>query len=48
MLTAFVGSDVSPEEKAEIESYVSAQFPEVECYFLDGGQDIYPYLFVAE
>ena len=48
MLTAFVGRDVSAEERAEVEAYVSAQFPFVECYFLDGGQDIYPYLFVAE
>ena len=48
MLTAFVGSEVTAEEKAEIEKYVCTQFPDVECYFLDGGQDIYPYLFVAE
>ena len=48
MLTVFTGVDASAEEASIIESFVAERFPEVECYFLDGGQDIYPYIFVAE
>ena len=48
MLTVFTGSDASAEEASYIESFVSEAFADVECYFLDGGQDIYPYIFVAE
>ncbi|MBO5907430.1 MAG: DAK2 domain-containing protein [Clostridia bacterium] len=48
MLTVFKGSDASVNEACELEAFVAENFPEVECYFLDGGQDIYPYIFVAE
>ena len=48
LFTVFVGKDVDPEERAKVEEYVSSHFPDVECYFLEGGQEVYPYLFVAE
>ena len=48
MLTVFCGKDASAGECSETEAYVRDAFPEVECYFLDGGQEIYPYIFVAE
>ena len=48
MLTVFCGKDASASESAETEAYVRDKYPEVECYFLDGGQEIYPYIFVAE
>ena len=48
MLTSFCGNEAPKEERLAVENYVRENFPEVECYFLDGGQDIYPYLFVAE
>ena len=48
MLTVFCGIEAPEEERREVENYVRKSFPEVECYFLDGGQDIYPYLIVAE
>ena len=48
MLTVFTGSDASAEEASSLEAFVNETLPEVECYFLDGGQDIYPYIFVAE
>jgi len=48
MLTVFCGKDASAEERAELEAYVSNTYPSIEAYFIDGGQEVYPYLFVAE
>lgn len=48
MLTVFMGIDTEAEERELIENYVRDSFPLVECYFIDGGQDIYSYIMVAE
>lgn len=48
MLTVFCGADASAEERAELESCLAANNPEAEIYFVDGGQEIYPYIFVVE
>ncbi len=48
MLTVFTGIDSLLEDRAELEAYISRKYNGVECYFIDGGQDIYPYMFVAE
>ena len=48
MVTIFCGVDASDEERAELEQFINDNRPGVEAYFLDGGQDIYPYIFVAE
>ncbi len=48
MLTVFVGVDTTEEEKAELERYLAETHPSDEVYFIDGGQEIYPYIFVAE
>ena len=48
MLTVFVGADAKPEEKADIEEYIAKSHPDVECYFIDGGQEVYPFSIVAE
>ncbi len=48
MLTAFVGKDASDEERAALETYVAESFPDAELYLLDGGQEVYPFIFVAE
>ncbi len=48
MLTAFVGEDAEEEEIKLIEEKIRAMHPDVEIYFANGGQDIYPYIFVAE
>lgn len=48
MLTVFCGKDASAEESAELQSYVAKTHPGIEAYFIDGGQEVYPYLFVAE
>ncbi len=48
MLTAFAGIDLSLEEREALEKYVAEKHPSSEIYFIDGGQEIYPYIFVAE
>jgi len=48
MLTVFYGKDATAEESSELEAYILAKHPTVETYFIDGGQEVYPYLFVAE
>ena len=48
MLTVFAGADSAPDEQEELTAYLSEKFPDAEVYFIDGGQEIYPYIFVAE
>ena len=48
MLTVFCGKDSTPEEREKIEKYVNETYPDIEAYFIDGGQEVYPFLFVAE
>ena len=48
MLTCFFGKDSEPEEREALAALVAEKYPDIEAYFLDGGQGIYPYIFVAE
>ena len=48
MLTVFAGADSVQSEQEELAAYLSEKFPDAEVYFIDGGQEIYPYIFVAE
>ena len=48
MLTVFCGADSKQEDWFEIESYINSNHPMAEVYFIDGGQEVYPYIFVAE
>ncbi len=48
MLTVFCGADSNQQERAELEAYLSENHSSSEVYFIDGGQEIYPYIFVAE
>ena len=48
MLTVFVGADATEEDRAELEAFINEKYPSDEVYFIDGGQDIYPFIFVAE
>ena len=48
MLTVFCGKDASPEQQAALQSDIQKAHPAIEAYFIDGGQDIYPFIFVAE
>ena len=48
MMTAFFGKDVNDVEKLSIQSYLEENYPDAEAYYVDGGQDIYPYIFICE
>ena len=48
MITVFHGKDASIEERDRLAEYMLQTYPMVEAYYVDGGQDIYPFMFVAE
>lgn len=48
MLTVFTGKDALPEETEQLQASVSASHPDAELYLIEGDQEIYPYIFVAE
>ena len=48
MLTVFCGKDATPEQQAALQADIQKSYPTIESYFIDGGQDIYPFIFVAE
>jgi len=48
MLTVFCGQDAAAEECAQLEASILESCPDAEIYFIDGGQEIYPYIFIAE
>ncbi len=48
MLTVFCGKDATDQEREQFEQILKANHPNAEIYLIDGGQDIYPYSFVAE
>ena len=48
VLTCFYGKDSDAEEREKLESLIAEKYPDIETYFLDGTQEIYPYIFVAE
>ena len=48
MITIFYGKDATTEERDMLAEYMLKTYPTVEAYYVDGGQEIYPFLFVAE
>jgi len=48
MLTVFCGKDADEKERDELKARLDESLSSAEIYFIDGGQDIYPYIFVAE
>lgn len=48
MLTIFRGVDATDEDQANLEAAIAESCPDAEVYFIDGGQEIYPFIFVAE
>ena len=48
MITVFYGKDATTEERDRLAEYMLETYPLVETYYVDGGQSIYPFLFVAE
>lgn len=45
---AVFGKDVSDSEKQTASEYVESQYPDVEFYQLDGGQDVYDFIMILE
>ena len=48
MVTIFHGKDATTEERDMLADYMMRVHPNIEAYYVDGGQDIYPFLIVAE
>ncbi len=48
MLTVFLGKEANPEERLALEAHIKEKHASAEVYFLEGGQEVYPYIFVAE
>ncbi len=48
MLTAFCGKDSTEEQKSALEAHIAENHSDAEVYFIDGGQEVYPFIFVAE
>ena len=48
MLTVFSGIDASEADRTALEAYLKDKYADSEIYFINGGQEIYPYIFVAE
>ena len=48
MLSVFCGEDAPGDERKTLEAKLRENHPDAEIYFIDGGQEIYPYLLAAE
>ena len=48
MLTVFCGKDADLAEREILRARMGEVIPDAEVYLIDGGQEIYPYIFVAE
>jgi len=48
MITAFVGQDASFSNVKELQAWVEEKYPDLEFYTVNGGQGVYPFIFVAE
>lgn len=48
LVTAFVGKDASSDDIAAVEDWISENYPDIEFYTVEGGQDVYPFIFVVE
>jgi DAK2 domain fusion protein YloV len=48
MLSIFCGKDATDADRETLSSNLEEACPSAEVYFIEGGQDIYPFIFVAE
>ncbi|MBQ6678322.1 MAG: DAK2 domain-containing protein [Clostridia bacterium] len=48
MLTVFRGAGTTEEDQEDLRGCLEENCPSAEVYFVDGGQEIYPYIFTAE
>ncbi len=48
MVTAFIGLDADKSEVDALEAWICEEYPDLEFYSVNGGQNVYPFIFVAE
>ncbi len=48
IVTAFIGKDADEKTVSELEYYMAKEFSDVEFYTTEGGQEVYPFIFVVE
>ncbi len=48
MLSIFVGKAATEQDNVALEQHLSTAHPDAEVYFIEGGQDVYPYIIIAE
>ncbi len=48
LLTVFTGKATTEEQNTALEALIAEQYPDMEIYFIEGGQDVYPYIFIVE
>lgn len=48
LITTFVGRETTAEEIDALTAWAAEYYPDVEFYTVEGGQDVYPFIFVAE
>ncbi len=48
MITSFIGEDAAPEDVESLEAWMADEYPGIEFYTVNGGQSVYPFIFVAE
>ncbi|MBQ8641856.1 MAG: DAK2 domain-containing protein [Clostridia bacterium] len=48
MVTAFTGSEAPADAVGALQTYMEENYPDVEFYTVEGGQEVYPFIFVVE
>ena len=48
MLTVVCGKDCTPSAREALEAHLADAHADIELYFINGDQDVYPFIFVAE
>ena len=48
MLSIFVGKAATEQDTAALEAHLNELYPDIEVYFIEGSQDVYPYIIIAE
>ncbi|MBO5648611.1 MAG: DAK2 domain-containing protein [Clostridia bacterium] len=48
LVTAFIGCDTKEEDIAALQELAAERFPDLEFYTVEGGQEVYPFIFVVE
>ncbi len=48
MITVFFGADAPAEARAAAETAIKEAYPRAEAYFIDGGQEVYPFIITVE